>query len=149
MNPAGIEVLLSIVLVQWVLIILAARLGGWIAVRVGQPPAVGEICAGLALGPSILGLVWPEGFALLFPKEGADLLRFLGKLGLILFLFHVGLNFDFSHSERPLALGAGGGGGRDQPCRLRLGLAISPWLHAHFAPDTSLPLAWRSSSPSR
>ncbi|MBK8069662.1 MAG: cation:proton antiporter [Rhodanobacteraceae bacterium] len=137
MNPASIEALLSIVLVQWVLIILAARLGGWLAVRMGQPPAVGEICAGLALGPSVLGLIWPEAFALLFPKEGADLLRFLGKLGLILFLFHVGLNFDFSHlkgrSRSVLAVAAVG-----IALPFALGLAVSPWLHAQFAPDASL-----------
>lgn len=136
MNPAGIEVLLSIVFVQWLLIVLAARLGGALAVRVGQPPAVGEICAGIALGPSVLGLLWPEGFALLFPKEGADLLKFLGKLGLIFFLFHVGLNFDTTHikgrSRSVLAVAAMG-----IALPFLLGLGISPWLHANFAPEAN------------
>lgn len=136
MNPAGIEALLAIVLIQWTLIVIAARMGGMLATRLGQPPAVGEICAGLALGPSLLGWIWPEAFATLFPKQGADLLRFLGKFGLILFLFHVGLNFDVSHlkgrSRSVLAVAAAG-----ISLPFALGLALAPWLHAHFAPETN------------
>jgi Kef-type K+ transport system membrane component KefB len=132
MNPASVEALLATTLIQWSIIILAARLGGALAVRLGQPPAVGEIAAGLALGPSLLGALWPQGFEALFGGNG-DLLRFLGKMGLILFLFHVGLNFEGSHLRtRSRAVVAISSAGMLVP--FALGLAVSPWLQQHFAP---------------
>jgi Kef-type K+ transport system membrane component KefB len=51
------------------LLFLAARIGGEIAARIGIPLHVGELVVGMLLGPSLLGWVWPEGFAALFPKE--------------------------------------------------------------------------------
>lgn len=136
MNPASVEVLLATTLVQWTIIIIAARLGGALAVRLGQPPAVGEIAAGLALGPSLFGALWPAGFEQLFGGNG-DLLKFLGKMGLILFLFHVGLNFESSHlrarSRAVVAISAAG-----MIIPFTLGLLVSPWLHEHFAPAIPL-----------
>lgn len=133
MNPASVEVLLAATLLQWTVIIIAARLGGALAIRIGQPPAVGEIAAGLALGPSLLGALWPAGFELLFGSNG-EILRFLGKIGLILFLFHVGLNFESAHlrtrSRAVVAISAAG-----MLVPFALGLAISPWLQRQYAPD--------------
>src|SRR4051812_20828918 len=51
---------LAILLAQIVSIILTARLFGWICKRIGQPSVVGEIIAGIVLGPSLAGLYWPE-----------------------------------------------------------------------------------------
>lgn len=134
MNPASVEGLLAATLLQWIVIVLAARAGGMLAVRLGQPPAVGEIAAGLALGPSLFGWLWPEGFALLFGGVGGDLLRFLGKLGLILFLFQVGLNFDMGHFKaRSKAVFYVALAGMLVP--FALGLAVAPWLHAEYAPE--------------
>lgn len=86
-----------LLLVQLAVIILAARLGGWLFRRFGQPRVVGEILAGLLLGPSCLGSLYPEGLHLLFPAESEPTLRTLGQLGLILLMFEVGLEFDFVH----------------------------------------------------
>jgi Kef-type K+ transport system membrane component KefB len=136
MNPESVEGKLAITLLQWAIIILAARLGGWLAVRVGQPPAVGEIAAGLALGPSLFGWLAPGAFEALFATHD-ELLRFLGKLGLILFLFHVGLNFHVDHFvKRSRAVVAVAAAGMLVP--FAIGLAVAPWLHAQFAPEQDL-----------
>src|SRR5208282_4447607 len=98
MNPAAIEGHLKLVLLQWMVIIAAA----WVVGRFGrrflnQPLAVGEIAAGILLGPSALGAVWPADWPVLFPQETQTSLQLLGKLGLIFLLFQVGMEFDYSH----------------------------------------------------
>ncbi|AWZ12045.1 hypothetical protein DRB96_06635 [Streptomyces sp. ICC1] len=71
-------------------ILAAAHLGGRIARRAGQPPVIGEICAGLALGPSLLGHFAPAATGWLFPAPSLRLLDGLAQLGLVLFVFGVG-----------------------------------------------------------
>ncbi|MFZ3475572.1 cation:proton antiporter [Streptomyces sp. 4.24] len=71
-------------------ILAAAHLGGRIARRAGQPPVIGEICAGLALGPSLLGHYAPAATGWLFPAPSLRLLDGLAQLGLVLFVFGVG-----------------------------------------------------------
>lgn len=80
------------ILLQLALIIVVARLAGLLAGRVGIPPVVGEICAGILLGPTLLGDVSAE----LFPVDQRDVLDVLAKLGLVLFMFVVGLELDLS-----------------------------------------------------
>ncbi|MFF0577548.1 cation:proton antiporter domain-containing protein [Streptosporangium saharense] len=71
-------------------VILAARLFGRLARSVGQPPVVGEIFAGLCLGPSVLGALLPGASAWLFPMEVRPVLQGLADLGLIALMFVVG-----------------------------------------------------------
>ncbi|GGK70245.1 hypothetical protein Sme01_27830 [Sphaerisporangium melleum] len=71
-------------------VILAARLFGGLARRVGQPPVVGEIFAGLCLGPSVLGAVFPAAGDWLFPIEIRPVLQGLADIGLIALMFVVG-----------------------------------------------------------
>jgi Kef-type K+ transport system membrane component KefB len=109
MRSVHTEELLLPLLVQLVLIIAAARLFAGLARRVGQPAVVGEIAAGLVLGPSVLGVLSPHLFQLVFrpavadlPPEASDLmlsnvLTALSQVGLVLLLFLVGLEFDFGH----------------------------------------------------
>lgn len=92
----GTEHLLSFTLLQIGIIIAAARLAGFIARQWGQPRAVGEIVAGLLLGPSLFGALAPESFRWVFRSVDATPLTIMSQIGLILLMFQVGLAFDFS-----------------------------------------------------
>ena len=85
---------LAVLLGQIVTIILFARLFGWICKKLRQPSVVGEIIAGIVLGPSLLGMYFPEFSAALFPKESMGNIQFLSQIGLILFMFVVGMELD-------------------------------------------------------
>lgn len=85
---------LAILLAQVVTIILAARIFGWIFKKTGQPAVIGEIIAGIVLGPSLMGLYFPEFSAILFPPQSLGNLQFLSQIGLILFMFVVGMELD-------------------------------------------------------
>lgn len=71
-------------------ILVAARLGGLLAEWLRQPRVVGEICAGLALGPSLFGRFAPQVSDWLFPQAAEQMLNGLAQLGLVLFMFGVG-----------------------------------------------------------
>ncbi len=132
MNPTAIESHLGMVLWQWMIVIAMAWLFGRLARRLGQPLAVGEITAGLLLGPSALGAVWPEGFTALFNPQTQQSLQLLGKIGLILMLFQVGMEFDFGHlTTRTPTITAVSLAGLVAP--MACALAIGPWLHRNFA----------------
>ena len=95
------ESLLFYTLLELTIIVLAGRIGGGIARRVGQSPAVGEIIVGIMLGPSLFGLIAPENFAFVFRSAPPEPLQILSSLGLVLLMFQIGLEFDFRHlSER-------------------------------------------------
>ncbi len=100
MNPTGIESHLKLVLGQWILIIACAWVFGRAGRRLGQPLAVGEILAGVLLGPSLFGALWPSAFASIFPPSTAQSMQLLGKLGLIFLLFQVGMEFDYAHENK-------------------------------------------------
>jgi Kef-type K+ transport system membrane component KefB len=92
----SLEDLLFFTLLQLILIILAARMAGALARRWGQPRAVGEIVAGLLLGPSLFGLLAPDTFHWLFRSVDSTPLMIMSQIGLILLMFQVGMEFDFS-----------------------------------------------------
>ena len=124
---ADTESRLLIVLVQLALIIAIARIFAMLFRRIGQPAVVGEICAGLILGPSVLGKIeaagWiPQISQYVFDPSVGPVFSIMSQLGLILLLFLVGLEFDFGHLKSrgraamsisimgiaaPLALGMG------------------------------------------
>ncbi len=134
MNPSAIEGHLTLVLIQWMIIIAAAWVFGRLGKKFGQPLAVGEIAAGILLGPSALGLIWPADWPVLFPKETQTSMQLLGKLGLIFLLFQVGMEFDYSHvRSRSRTITIVSIMGMVMP--FLCGLAIGPWLHSTFAPD--------------
>lgn len=85
---------LAILLAQIVTIIFVARLFGWICKKIGQPTVIGEIVAGIVLGPSLIGMYFPEFSIALFPKQSLGNLQFLSQIGLILFMFVVGMELD-------------------------------------------------------
>lgn len=75
-------------------ILLACRLVGYLARFVGQPQVVGEMIAGVLLGPSLLGLLLPEAQHVLFPKAVMPVIYVVAQIGLALYMFLVGLEFD-------------------------------------------------------
>jgi Kef-type K+ transport system membrane component KefB len=85
---------LAILLAQIITIILVARFFGWVFRKIGQPSVIGEIIAGIVLGPSLLGLYFPEFSIVLFPIESLGNLQFLSQIGLILFMFVIGMELD-------------------------------------------------------
>lgn len=83
---------------QMLVIIGACRGVGWIAKRyLGQPQVVGEMIAGVILGPSLFGLLAPELQAAIFPKESRGVLFVVAQLGVGLYMFIVGLGFRTDH----------------------------------------------------
>jgi Kef-type K+ transport system membrane component KefB len=146
LRHASVEDVVLPLLVQLALIVLVARLFAILARKVGQPSVVGEIAAGLVLGPSVLGRIWPAlenavfhpSIAGLPPELGDALLGWilttLSQLGLILLLFLVGLEFDFSHLRwHGKAAGLIALAGIALPFGLGLGLALA--MHDAVAPD--------------
>ena len=85
---------LAILLAQIVTIIIVARFFGWVFKKIGQPTVIGEIIAGIVLGPSLLGMYFPEFSATLFPAASLGNLKFLSQIGLILFMFVIGMELD-------------------------------------------------------
>jgi Kef-type K+ transport system membrane component KefB/nucleotide-binding universal stress UspA family protein len=85
---------LSLFLLQTVLIIGTSRVIGLATRRARQPMVIAEIVAGIMLGPSLLGWLAPGVSAVLFPAAGMPLLGMLSQVGLVLFMFLVGLEFD-------------------------------------------------------
>jgi Kef-type K+ transport system membrane component KefB len=86
---------LARLILQILVIVAAARLLGSAARYFGQPPVIGEIAAGIALGPSLLGAWLPGVSAQLFPANSLGLLQILAQVGVILFMFVVGLDLDW------------------------------------------------------
>lgn len=76
-------------------IVIAARAGGYAFERwLGQPPVMGEIVSGLVLGPSVLGAISDDAYHFLLPTEVAPHLGIIAKIGVVLFMFLVGLELD-------------------------------------------------------
>jgi Kef-type K+ transport system membrane component KefB len=82
---------------QAAVILLVARLVGRLARRFGQPQVVGEMIAGVTLGPSLLGLVLPGVQQALFPADTLDTLYVLAQFGVGLYMFLVGTEFRDDH----------------------------------------------------
>jgi Kef-type K+ transport system membrane component KefB len=91
---------LPTLLLQIIVIVGAARLTGAAFRRIGQPAVIGEIVAGMVVGPSVLGAVAPDAFAFLFPPRSTELLQLFAQIGVILFLFAVGLELDLDLLRR-------------------------------------------------
>lgn len=112
----------DLLLLEIAVILAAARLCGAVARRCGQSPVIGEIVAGIALGPTLLGhLVGTR----LFPSSTGSALTALADVGLVLFMFTVGLDLDFALIRgRSRAVAAVSTGATAVPFVLGLGLAL-------------------------
>ncbi len=95
-GPAGghdADVMLH-VLIALAVIVAVTRLGGIVFRFLRQPAVIGEIVAGILLGPTLLGSLWPGAFNYLLPPLVAPFLDVLAQLGIILYMFLVGLELD-------------------------------------------------------
>jgi len=86
----------AMLLLQILSILLVSRLFGYIFVKMGQPTVIGEILAGIVLGPSLLGYFFPGAFQFLFAADSLGNLYILSQVGLILFMFTIGMELDLS-----------------------------------------------------
>lgn len=86
--------LAHVLLALAVITLLARAVGVFVHRFLRQPPVIGEIIAGLMLGPSLLGWVWPQGYEFLLPDNVAPFLGIISKVGVVLFMFLVGLELD-------------------------------------------------------
>src|SRR5271163_2772645 len=82
------------VLLALVVVIATARAMGWVFRLASQPPVVGEILAGIVLGPSLLGRLAPGAEGYLFPAMVGPYLNIISQVGVILYMFLVGLELD-------------------------------------------------------
>lgn len=139
-----IEKLLLPLLWQLALIVLAARVMGWLFRKIRQPEVMGEIFAGLLLGPSFLGALFPGiSDAVFRPEiEGVPpgtlhwIFVSISQIGLILFLFLVGMEFEFGHlKELGLATGIISLAGIVVP--FTLGILLSCWIHPQLFHGTA------------
>lgn len=97
-----IESPFGILLLQVIVILLCCRIFGWLFVKIGQPTVIGEILAGIVLGPSILGHWFPEISSFLFPIESLGNIMLLSQFGLILFMFAIGMELDITEVRNKL-----------------------------------------------
>ena len=82
------------ILIEVLVVIAGSRLVGWLFRSIDQPLVIGEIVAGIALGPSLLGWLAPDVSAILFPAAAIPFLNVLSQIGLIFFMFLIGLELD-------------------------------------------------------
>ena len=87
---------LAVLLCQLAAVIAIAALCGRLFKKLGQPSVIGEMAAGILLGPSVLGHLWPAAEQFLFPEASLGTLGLLSQLGVLLFMFAVGLELDLS-----------------------------------------------------
>ncbi|MET0686798.1 MAG: cation:proton antiporter [Solirubrobacteraceae bacterium] len=122
------------VILDVAVILVAARIGAALFESLGQPGVIGEIVAGITLGPTILGALPGDPSAGLFPPEALEVLKGIGQLGLALFMFQIGWELDLGLVRR-----------RERAAMLislasvvvpfTLGIGLATYLHPRYAED--------------
>jgi len=112
---------------QMTVILIACRLVGFAARKVGQPQVVGEMIAGVLLGPSLLGYFFPQQMAALFPPESRAVLNVAAQLGVGLYMFLVGMEFK-TELFRSRARSAASVSIAGMVAPFILGALLTPWL---------------------
>lgn len=126
------NVLLHVLLALAVIIVVGRSLGA-IFIRLGQPPVIGEVVAGILLGPSLLGQLSPDAMTFLFPREALPHLGVLAQLGVILYMFLVGLdlNSELLHARAHATVAISHA---SIVVPFLLGSALALWLYRSLAP---------------
>jgi len=84
----------AMLLLQIISILFVSRIFGYLFAKIGQPTVIGEILAGIVLGPSLLGYFYPDAFHFLFAAKSLGNLYILSQVGLILFMFTIGMDLN-------------------------------------------------------
>jgi Kef-type K+ transport system membrane component KefB len=127
--------LVAAFLIAVAVVMLAARLLGMAAVAIGQPRVMGEVLAGIALGPTILGAFLPELKAALFPIDVIPYIGVVAQLGLIFYIFLVGLEIDLSVLKGRLSQVAAVSNA-SVALPMVLGIAVAVPIYELVGPDT-------------
>jgi Kef-type K+ transport system membrane component KefB len=125
----------SPLLLQLVVILLTARALGLVLRRLGQPSVIGEMAAGIVLGPIVFGAVAPELQAQLFAKATLPALDGLAQVGLVLFMFIVGAELRLPTNARRELRDAGWVGTMSVVIPVFLGFALGAYLYEDYAPQ--------------
>src|SRR5215469_5747640 len=129
------ESLLFNILLQLIVMIAAARIGNQLLRRLGQPGVIGEIMAGLVLGPSLFGHFFPNASAALFGAQASAPITIISQIGLVLLMFQIGIDFEFGHLARPKnRYGTIGIGAASVSVPFVLGFAIGGLSASRLAP---------------
>jgi len=129
----GLSEPLAVLLLQIIVIIASARLFGFLFKKIGQPAVIGEIVAGIILGPSIIGAYFPEINHFLFPAASLASLSFLSQIGLILFMFIIGMELDLKAIGKQ-AYGAVIISHASIIIPYTLGMALAYYIYRDYAP---------------
>lgn len=97
-----VESSIGILLLQIIVILMTCRLFGWLFAKMQQPTVIGEIVAGIVLGPSVLGHLLPSVSAFLFPFDSLQNINMLSQFGLILFMFAIGMELNITEVRQKL-----------------------------------------------
>ena len=119
-------------LFQLALIVGFSRLVAWLFGKIGQPQVVGEMAAGIALGPTLFGFLAPGAWHTVFPAESLGYLNALSQAGLVIFIFLIGVRVDFEElrQQSRITLFAST---TNVVAPLLTGLALAPWLFKRYA----------------
>ncbi len=125
---------MAVLLLQIIVIIAFARLFGFVFKKIGQPAVIGEIVAGIILGPSIIGSFFPQINQFLFPEASLVTLNFLSQIGLILFMFVIGMELDLKAISKQ-AYGAVIISHASIIIPYTLGMGLAYFIYNEYAPD--------------
>ncbi|MEY2423197.1 MAG: hypothetical protein QOI95_3264 [Acidimicrobiaceae bacterium] len=128
LSPAEVNVR---ILVALAVVLATSRFLGWVVSKLHQPRVHGEILAGLLLGPSLLGVIWSQALDYLFPLDVVRGLKVLAQIGLVLFMFLIGLELDLDklrgHGRKAVVISQ-----VSIITPLALGSLLAVWLYPRF-----------------
>ncbi len=154
-HRGGASDILIHVLLGRTAIVIVCRVAGWLLARIGQPAVIGEMIGVIVLGPTVLGHVAPDAMRFLFAPDSLPFIAIIAQVGVMLYMFLVGLELDTAMLRHVSAVGAG-----DLACEHRRAVQLGTVAALFLFPAMSTPSvasrrsrcspAWRCRSrPSR
>src|SRR6201996_5970272 len=124
---------MTLLLTQMAIVLLTTMVCGWLALKIGQARVIGEIVGGIVLGPSVFGRLAPHLSADLFPKSSLGIFDNISTVGLVLFLFLIGMELDYEqlYRQRVTAVMASG---MSILLPFAMGALLAHALRVRFAP---------------